>query len=92
MDIGFQLFWPCMVHLFVDVHNFLHFAPPYGYIIFGIGSHIPIFNFEIYCWSKKLKQCCTKIHRHGVNPISDKGGANPQNLGIYAINVFVHKI
>ena len=32
-----------------DVH-------PYGYIIFGIGSHIPILNFEFFCWSKKTKE------------------------------------
>ena len=26
-------------------------APSYGYIIFGMGSHIPIFNFKSFCWS-----------------------------------------
>ena len=25
---------------------------PYGYIIFGIGSHIPILNFDFFCWSE----------------------------------------
>ena len=52
MDIVFQLFLSFMVHLFVCLHNFLHSVHPYGYIIFGIGSHIPIFNFEFFCWSE----------------------------------------
>ena len=40
----------CMfAHFFEDVH-------PYGYIIIGTGSHIPIYNFEIFCWSKKTKE------------------------------------
>ena len=50
-----------MVYLFVDVYNFLHFVHPYGYIIFGIGSQIPIFSFEFFCWSKKTKEIYIRL-------------------------------
>ena len=39
---------------------------PYGYIIFGIGSYIPIYIFEFFCWSKKTNSYFIPRTKEGV--------------------------